>query len=85
MVTKPRKPRIIQETVKDLHTSHWDLDMLSLSELETLLCTGRGNHTATDGSVQEEAAEEQTTSASVPASGAASESTSAATDTRKPD
>ncbi len=77
MITKPRKPKIIQETVKDLHTSHWDLDLLSLSELETLLCTGRGNNTATDGTVHEAVAEEQATSASGPAS--------AATDTRKPD
>lgn len=37
MVNKPRKPRIIRETVKDLHTSHWDLDMLSRSDLESLM------------------------------------------------
>lgn len=37
MVTTPRKPRIIRETVKDMHTSHWDQDMLSHAELDALL------------------------------------------------
>lgn len=49
MVTKPRKPRIIHETVKDLHTSHWDLDMLSHAELSALL--GAGNNSDPAASV----------------------------------
>ena len=37
MPFKIGKPRIIRETVKDLHTSHWDLDLLTKSELEELM------------------------------------------------
>ncbi len=32
-----RKQRIVREQVKDQHTSHWDLDMLSYAELEQLM------------------------------------------------
>ena len=32
-----RKQRIMREQVKDRHTSHWDLDMLSHDELEKLM------------------------------------------------
>ena len=37
MTSTPRKARIIREIVKDSHTSHWDLDMLSHAELEALM------------------------------------------------
>lgn len=32
-----RKARLIREEVKEQHTSHWDLDMLSKEQLETLM------------------------------------------------
>ena len=47
MITKPRKRKINRETVKDLHTSHWDLDMLSLADLETLMGAARENSALT--------------------------------------
>lgn len=31
------KLKLIRETVKENHTPHWDLDMLSWEELDTLL------------------------------------------------
>lgn len=34
-VTKPKK--IVREEIKDRHTSHWDMDMLSREELEALM------------------------------------------------
>ena len=34
---RKRKQRIMHEQVKDQHTSHWDLDMLSYDELEKLM------------------------------------------------
>lgn len=35
------KSRIIREPVKDKHTSHWDMDMLSRAELEALMVTNK--------------------------------------------
>ena len=32
---KPKK--IVREEIKDRHTSHWDMDMLSRAELEALM------------------------------------------------
>lgn len=64
MVAKPRKPRIIRETVKDLHTSHWDLDMLSLSDLEILMGASRENPVATAVTTCLSASLEQFSSAS---------------------
>jgi len=32
-----KKQRIFRETVKDAHTSHWDLDLLSKEELATAM------------------------------------------------
>lgn len=32
-----RKQRIFRETVKDAHTSHWDLDLLSSDELAAVM------------------------------------------------
>jgi len=37
MVSTKVKKRVIREDVKDKHTSHWDQDMLSWSELESLM------------------------------------------------
>lgn len=37
MTEKRKKQRIIREQIKDRHTSHWDLDMLSREELEALM------------------------------------------------
>ena len=34
-VAKPKK--IMREEIKDRHTSHWDMDMLSREELEALM------------------------------------------------
>ena len=34
-VAKPKK--IVREEIKDRHTSHWDMDMLSREELEALM------------------------------------------------
>lgn len=39
-MNSPRKNRIIREQIKDRHTSHWDLDLLSSAELEALM-TGK--------------------------------------------
>jgi len=36
-MTRTPKEKIILEQVKDRHTSHWDLDMLSRAELEALM------------------------------------------------
>jgi len=49
MKSAPDKPRIIQETVKDRHTSHWDQDMLSHAELEALMCMNNENANTTTG------------------------------------
>lgn len=32
-----KKKRLFREEVKDRHTSHWDLDMMSREELETMM------------------------------------------------
>jgi len=41
-MSKARKrSKIVRESVKDLHTSHWDLDMLSREELEQLMAPER--------------------------------------------
>ena len=32
----PPKKKIVREEIKDRHTSHWDLDMLTREELESL-------------------------------------------------
>ncbi|MFM1896116.1 MAG: hypothetical protein RLZZ385_1190 [Pseudomonadota bacterium] len=32
-----KKPEVIHEEIKDRHTSHWDLDLLSREELERLM------------------------------------------------
>lgn len=37
MGTKTGKTKLFREAVKDQHTSHWDLDMLTWEELETML------------------------------------------------
>jgi hypothetical protein len=34
-VAKPKK--IVREEIKDRHTSHWDMDMMSRAELEALM------------------------------------------------
>lgn len=36
-MNRTRKKRIIHEQVKDRHTSHWDLDLLSREQLEALM------------------------------------------------
>ena len=33
--TKPKK--IVREEIKDRHTSHWDMDMMSREELEAFM------------------------------------------------
>lgn len=33
---QPEKKKIVREEIKDRHTSHWDLDMLTREELERL-------------------------------------------------
>lgn len=35
------KAKVIREDVKDRHTSHWDLDYLSLEELDRLMTMER--------------------------------------------
>ena len=43
MIGLLKKQRIFRETVKDQHTSHWDLDLLSHAELAAAMCiTGSG-------------------------------------------
>ena len=32
-----KKKKVLREEIKDRHTSHWDMDMLSREELEKLL------------------------------------------------
>jgi hypothetical protein len=32
-----KKKRLFREEVKDRHTSHWDLDMMSREELEAMM------------------------------------------------
>lgn len=38
-----KKARIFREQVKDRHTSHWDLDMLSKEELDALMSAQSGS------------------------------------------
>ena len=38
-----KKARIIREDVKELHTSHWDLDYVSREELERLMTGENGS------------------------------------------
>lgn len=38
----PRKQRIFRESVKDAHTSHWDLDLLSKDQLAAVMARGSG-------------------------------------------
>ena len=35
IAAKPKK--IVREEIKDRHTSHWDMDMMSRAELEALM------------------------------------------------
>lgn len=35
IASKPKK--IVREEIKDRHTSHWDMDMMSRAELEALM------------------------------------------------
>lgn len=32
-----KKKKVLREEIKDRHTSHWDMDMLSRKELEKLM------------------------------------------------
>ena len=32
-----KKKKVLREQIKDRHTSHWDMDMLSRGELEKLM------------------------------------------------
>jgi predicted transposase YbfD/YdcC len=32
-----KKKKVLREEIKDRHTSHWDMDMLSREELERLM------------------------------------------------
>lgn len=32
-----KKKRLFREEIKDRHTSHWDIDMMSREELETMM------------------------------------------------
>lgn len=50
-----RKQRIMREQIKDRHTSHWDLDLLSSAELEALM-TGNAvtDESVTDGQTRPE-------------------------------
>lgn len=32
-----KKKKVLREEIKDRHTSHWDMDMLSREELEKLM------------------------------------------------
>jgi hypothetical protein len=41
-----KKARIFREQVKDRHTAHWDLDMLSREELEAVMSQGQQNNPA---------------------------------------
>lgn len=34
-----KKKRLFREEIKDRHTSHWDMDMMSREELETMMAT----------------------------------------------
>lgn len=34
-----KRPKIYREEIKDRHTSHWDLDMLSHAELTALMAS----------------------------------------------
>ena len=49
-----KKARIIREDVKELHTSHWDLDYVSREELERLMIGENGSGTAATGDQGEE-------------------------------
>lgn len=37
-----KKQRIFRESVKDAHTSHWDLDLLSKDQLAAVMGKGPG-------------------------------------------
>jgi len=52
---RPRKKtHVMRETVKDRHTSHWDLDYLSRAELEQLMTGTRDDKPAGANSLSEE-------------------------------
>jgi hypothetical protein len=34
-----KKKRLFREEIKDRHTSHWDIDMMSREELEAMMAT----------------------------------------------
>lgn len=40
-----KKKRLFREEVKDLHTSHWDMDMMSRAELETFMAGSKSDDT----------------------------------------
>ena len=35
--SQDKKKKVLREEIKDRHTSHWDMDMLSREELEKLM------------------------------------------------
>ena len=35
--TAAKSKKIVREEIKDRHTSHWDMDMMSRAELEALM------------------------------------------------
>jgi hypothetical protein len=38
-----KKKRLFREEVKDRHTSHWDMDMMSREELEAMMAGSKKN------------------------------------------
>lgn len=40
-----KKKRLFREEVKDRHTSHWDMDMMSREELETMMAGSKSDDT----------------------------------------
>ncbi|MFK7864633.1 MAG: hypothetical protein AB8B95_10460 [Pseudohongiellaceae bacterium] len=43
-----KKKRLFREEVKDRHTSHWDLDMMSREELEKVMASTKKPDLKTD-------------------------------------
>lgn len=40
-----KKKRLFREEVKDHHTSHWDMDLMSREELETMMAGSKSDDT----------------------------------------
>lgn len=51
-----KKKRLFREEIKDKHTSHWDLDMMSREELEAIM----GGKTDNEPSIKDSKRDSQT-------------------------